>query len=86
LALGNQKLTFPTRVKRGNSFTLPSETSFGSRINYEISETKNCNLTMNGSSYRLTFNKNGACNVRASAPGLANLYSELKQTISFKIG
>ncbi len=86
LALGNQKLTFPTRVKRGNSFTLPSETSFGSRINYEISDTKNCNLTMNGSSYRLTFNKNGACNVRASAPGLANLYSELKQTISFKIG
>ncbi len=50
-----------------------------------MSETKNCSLAVTGTVYRLTFNKKGACNVRATAPGMANLYSELKQTISFKI-
>lgn len=85
LALGNPRITVPTRVSRGASFTLPSETGFGAKISYEISETKNCTLSVNGSTYRLTFNKKGACSVRATAPGLANLYSELKQTISFKI-
>ena len=86
LTLGDQRITVPTRVKRGASYTLPSQTGFGPKISYEISETRNCSLEVSGSTYRLTFNKKGACNVRATAPGLANLYSELKQTISFKIG
>ena len=85
LALGNQRITVPNPVKRGAGFTLPAETSFGAKISYEMSETKNCSLAVNGTFYRLTFNKKGACNVRATAPGMANLYSELKQTISFKI-
>ena len=33
----------------------------------------------------LTFNKEGACRLRATAPALADSYSDLKLTLSFKI-
>lgn len=85
LVPGDPTLNVPTRVKRGATYSLPTQTKFGSKITYEMSETKNCSLTVTGNSYSLSFNKKGACSVRATAPGLDNQYSELKQTISFKI-
>ena len=82
---GIQTISVPTKVKPGTSLTLPANTNFGVKVTYEVSNTTNCSIASTPTNYVLTFNKVGACNVRATAPGAPDTYSDLKQTISFKI-
>lgn len=82
---GYPNLSIPTKVKPGTSITLPANTKFGAKISYEVSNTTNCTLTNNQTSYVLAFNKVGACNLKATAPALADTYSALRQSINFKI-
>ena len=85
LVPGYPTLSIPTRVKPGTSITLPATTKFGAKISYEISNTTNCTLATNQASSVLTFNKVGACNIKATAPAMADAYVALRQNINFKI-
>ena len=79
--LGQQKITFNPYVKVGTNLTLPINSNFGEKISYEASSTKNCTLTGNV----LSFNKVGACSIKATALAKTDTYSSLNQTLSFKI-
>ena len=76
-----QKISVNTAVRKGTSITLPTNSNFGEKVSYASSSTKNCTLTGN----TLTFNKDGACYIRATASGLADTYLALKDTLIFKI-
>lgn len=78
---GIQKINVNTDVRAGTSYTLPATTNFNEKVLYSASQSTNCSLNGNV----VTFNKSGACLVRAIANGLSDNYSSLKQTISFKI-
>lgn len=78
---GVQKVTISNSARVGTTITLPATSNFGEKVTYTNSSTTNC--TLNGNA--LTFNKQGACSIRATAAALADSYSALKQTISFKI-
>ena len=79
--LGLQKLTISTIVRKGTNITLPTATSFGEKISYEQSSTTNCTLTGN----TLSFNKVGACMIKATALAKSDTYASLNQTLNFKI-
>ena len=81
LLQGFQSVTVNTSVSPRTNVTLPNLSNFGEKVTYRVSNTANCSL--NG--FVLTFNKVGACLVRASAPESKDLYRELNQVISFKI-
>ena len=78
-------ISIPTKVSPGTSLVLPVNTSFGAKISYELSNTRNCTLAQNQNNYVINFTKVGACTLKATAPGVADTYSPLKQSISFKI-
>lgn len=78
-------LNISTRVQPGTTINLPITTSFGAKITYVLSSTRNCSLANNQNTYLLSFNKVGACTLKATAPASGDTYSALKQTISFKI-
>lgn len=82
---GIANLSIPTRVSPGTSLVLPVNTSFGAKISYEVSNTKNCTLSQSQNSFVLNFTKVGACTLKATAPGVTDTYAPLKQSISFKI-
>lgn len=78
---GIQSVTVNNDVSPRTTITLPNLSNFGEKVSYRVSNTANC--TLNG--YALTFNKVGACFVRASAAEAKDLYKEMNQVISFKI-
>lgn len=80
-----QEVKVGTNVRASTSITLPATSSVGAKVAYDLSSTGNCSLVINQSIYTLTFNKAGACRVRATAPALSDTYAALKQTLSFKI-
>lgn len=85
LVPGYSTLSIPTRVRPGTSITLPATTKFGAKISYETSNSTNCTLKTTQTSSVLTFNKVGACNVKATAPAMTDSYVALRQNINFKI-
>ena len=78
---GSQSVTIPASAKSGSKISLPATTNFGEKISYSVSKSPNCSLA--GSSLKL--NKKGACNLKATAMGLADTYSALKQNFNIKI-
>ena len=78
---GSQSVTIPASAKSGSKISLPVTTNFGEKISYSVSKSPNCSLA--GSSLKL--NKKGACNLKATAMGLADTYSALKQNFNIKI-
>ncbi len=78
---GMQRITVNTSVRVGTSFTLPALSNFGEQISYEQSSTTNCKLVGN----TVTFNKIGACLIKATALAKNNTYQSMNQTIVFRI-
>lgn len=82
LGIGVQNIAITTSAKSGTKINLPESTNFGEKITYSVAKSANCSIR----GRVLSLTKKGACALKASAPGLANTYGELKANLAIKIG
>lgn len=81
VGLGEQSIAaFATSVKAGKKVTLPTETTFGEKINYRTS-SKNCQVSLG----TLKGIKKGSCVVTATAAGKVNMWKPLVRNISIPV-
>lgn len=78
---GTQRVVAPGSGTAGSNLTLPTNSNFGEKVTYTVSNTANCTLSGN----IVTLKKNGDCTVKATAPRLSDMYYPLRQTISISI-
>ena len=67
-------------IKVGAKLALPATSTFGEKVKY-TSTNKNC--TISGST--VTAKKQGACAIKASSNGVADLYTGIVQTIAISV-
>ena len=67
-------------IKVGAKMSLPATSTFGEKVTY-TSTNKNCTL----SGATLMAKKQGACAIKASSKGVADLYSGIAQTIAINV-